>query len=67
MIEIDGIKAYTIKETADILNISAHTVRTYIKEDKLQGQRVGRYIIIPEISIKLFIGGIETTQESERL
>ena len=67
MIEIDGLKAYTIAETADILKVSAHTVRTYIKDDKLQGQRVGRYIIVPENSIKRFIGGVEVKENAERL
>lgn len=65
MIEIDGLKAYTIAETADILNISAHTVRTYIKDDKLQGQRIGRTIIIPEDSIKRLIGGVEVKEGIE--
>jgi len=67
MIELNGLKAYTIAETADILNISAHTVRTYLKDDKLQGQRVGRTIIIPENSIKRLIVGVEVKEDAERL
>ncbi len=67
MIELNGLKAYTIAETADILNISAHTVRTYLKDDKLQGQRIGRTIIIPEVSIKRLIGGVEVKEEAQRL
>jgi len=67
MIELNGLKAYTIAETADILNISAHTVRTYLKDDKLQGQRIGRTIIIPEVSIKRLIGGVEVKEDAERL
>ncbi len=67
MIELNGLKAYTIAETADILNISAHTVRTYLKDDKLQGQRIGRTIIIPEVSIKRLIGGVEVKESAERL
>jgi len=66
MIEIDGIKAYTIRETADILKVSAATVRTYIKDDKLQGQRVGRYIIVPEDSIKRLVGGVEVKESTLR-
>jgi len=67
MIELNGLKAYTIAETADILNISAHTVRTYLKDDKLQGQRIGRTIIIPEVSIKRLIVGVEVKENAERL
>ena len=66
MIELNGLKAYTIAETADILNISAHTVRTHLKGDKLQGQRIGRTIIIPEESIKRLIGGVEVKESIER-
>lgn len=67
MIELNGLKAYTIAETADILKVSAHTVRTYIKDDKLQGQKIGRTIIIPEVSIKRLIGGAEVKEDAERL
>jgi len=67
MIELNGLKAYTIAETADILKVSAHTVRTYIKDDKLQGQKIGRTIIIPEESIKRLIGGVEVKEDAERL
>ena len=67
MIELNGLKAYTIAETADILKVSAQTVRTYLKDAKLQGQRIGRTIIIPEVSIKRLIGGVEVKEDAERL
>ena len=37
-----------------------------IRDKEILSQRVGRYIIVPENSIKRFIGGIETTHEAER-
>ncbi len=57
MIEIDGIKLYTVAEVASWLKVSPQTVRAWIKEDKLKGQRVGRPIVITEQSIKEFVTG----------
>jgi excisionase family DNA binding protein len=60
MREIEGIKLFTVTETADSLGITPQTVRSYIKQGKLKGQRVGRPILITEGSIKMFLsGGVE--------
>ena len=61
--EIEGIKFYTIPEIAEALNVTPQTVRAYIKQGKLQGQRIGRPILITENSIKSFLnGGVEPQQ-----
>jgi len=57
MIEIDGIKLYTVAEVASWLRVSPQTVRAWIKEDKLKGRRVGRPLLIPEKSIKELVTG----------
>jgi len=57
MREIEGIKLYTVTETADTLGITPQTVRAYVKQGKLKGQRVGRPILITESSIKAFLTG----------
>ena len=63
MREIEGIKLFTVTETADTLGITPQTVRAYIKQGKLKGQRVGRPILITENSIKQFLnGGVEPQQ-----
>jgi len=63
MREIEGIKLFTVTETADTLGITPQTVRAYIKQGKLKGQRVGRPILITENSIKRFLnGGVEPQQ-----
>jgi len=52
---IEGIKFYTIPETAEALNITPQTVRAYIKQGKLKGQRIGRPILITENNLKEFL------------
>lgn len=57
MREIEGIKLYTVQETAQLLGTTPQTIRAYVKSGKLRGQRVGRPILITEGSIKEFITG----------
>ena len=52
---IEGIKFYTIPETAEALNVTPQTVRAYIKKGKLKGQRIGRPILITENNLKEFL------------
>ena len=54
---IEGIKFYTIPETAKALRVTPQTVRAWIKQGKLQGQRIGRPILIQEKSLRDFITG----------
>ena len=55
---IEGIKFYTIPETAETLNVTPQTVRAYIKQGRLKGQRIGRPILITENNIKSFLKAI---------
>jgi len=57
MKEIAGIKVYTVKETAELLQVTAQTVRKYVKAKKLIGQRIGRPYYISEQSIQNFLTG----------
>lgn len=52
---IEGIKFYTIQETAEALNVTPQTVRAYIKQGRLKGQRIGRPILITENNLKEFL------------
>ena len=62
MREIEGIKLFTVTETAELMGITPQTVRTYVKAGRLRGQRVGRPILITERSIKQFLNaGVEPT------
>ena len=52
---IEGIKFYTIPETAQALHVTAQTVRVWIKQGKIKSQRIGRPILITENNIKQFL------------
>ena len=45
---IEGIKFYTVPEVAEVLQVTPQTVRAYIKQGRLKGQRIGRPILITE-------------------
>ena len=53
--EIEGIKFYTIQETAETLGVTAQTVRAYLKQGRLKGKRIGRPILITESNLKEFL------------
>lgn len=52
---IEGIKLYTIPETALALKVHTNTVRAYVRQGKLKGLRIGRPIFITEKNIKEFL------------
>lgn len=52
---IEGIKFYTIPETAQALQVTPQTVRAYIKKGRLQSQRIGRPILITERNLRDFL------------
>jgi len=52
---IEGIKFYTVPETAKALRVTPQTVRAYIKQGKLRSQRIGRPILITENNLKEFL------------
>jgi excisionase family DNA binding protein len=54
-IVIEGIKFHTVPETAQALHVTPQTVRAYIKQGKLKGQRIGRPILITENNLKEFL------------
>ena len=53
--KIQGVTFYTVQEIAVMLRITPQTVRTYIKEGRLKGKRIGRPILITEESLSAFL------------
>lgn len=53
---IEGIKFYTVQEAAEVLKVTAQTVRKYIKSGRLKGIRIGKGDLITDTDIKKFIG-----------
>ena len=60
--EIRGETYYTVTELAEVLSITPQTVRKYIKEGRLDSQRIGRPLLIKERAVKEFLG--ETVQKA---
>jgi excisionase family DNA binding protein len=52
---IEGIKFYTIPETAQALKVTPQTIRAWIKQGKIKSQRIGRPILITENNLKQFL------------
>ncbi len=52
---IEGIKFYTIPETAEALKVTPQTIRAYIKQGRIKSQRIGRPILITENNLKEFL------------
>ncbi len=52
---IEGIKFYTIPETAKALRVTPQTIRAWIKQGKIKSQRIGRPILITENNLKEFL------------
>ena len=60
-LDIQGVRFYTVPETAEQLSCTDQTVRNYIKRGKLKAQRIGKPVYVSEISIREFLN-IETAQ-----
>lgn len=52
---IEGIKFYTIQDTAKALRVTPQTIRTWLKQGRLKGQRIGRPILITEKNLREFL------------
>lgn len=53
--EIQGITFFTVQEIAELLRITPQTVRTYIKEGKLQAKRIGRPLLVTKENLEAFL------------
>ena len=53
--DIEGIKFYTIPETAKALQVTPQTIRSYIKKGRIKSQRIGRPILITENNLTEFL------------
>jgi excisionase family DNA binding protein len=52
---IEGIKFYTIQETASALKVTPQTVRAWIKRGRIKSQRIGRPLLITETNLREFL------------
>lgn len=57
MLQVGSETAYNVQEAAQLLKVSAVTIRGYIHQGKLKAQRVGRAFYITEAVLEEFIRG----------
>ncbi len=57
MLQVGNEKAYNVQEAAQLLKVSAVTIRGYIKNGKLKAQKVGRAFHITESTLENYIKG----------
>jgi excisionase family DNA binding protein len=53
--EIEGVKLFTVQETAKVLGVTDQTVRRYVENKRLKGQRIGRPVSITAKSLHAFL------------
>ena len=54
---MNDIKVYTVNDIMDLLKISRKTLYTYIKDEKIKGNKIGNKWIFTEQQVKDFIEG----------
>jgi len=52
-----GINLYDVTELAEMLGVSKTTIHNYVKQNRLDAQKIGGRLYCTEESIKAFIGG----------
>jgi excisionase family DNA binding protein len=54
---IGNVKVYTIEELSKVLDVNIRTLRTYIKNGKIKGVKMGRKVYIAEKFLEDFLLG----------
>ncbi|WP_210123649.1 MULTISPECIES: helix-turn-helix domain-containing protein [unclassified Staphylococcus] len=52
-----AVKTYTVEEVAEMLGVSARTIREYIRKEKIKAVKVGNKYIISEDNYRKFVNG----------
>ncbi len=55
MLEFEGVKYFTVAETAERLNLSEQTIRRWIREGRLKAAKLGRSYMVSIDSIRSLI------------
>ena len=66
MIEIEGIKFYSVMEVAKKLHLTPQTVRAYINDGKIAGKKIGRSFLVSHKELLRFLGEPEGESRDER-
>ncbi len=55
---IGRVKAYTIEEASNLLDVNVRTLRSYIKAGKIKAVKLGRKVYIAEKYLEKFLLGV---------
>ncbi len=56
-VEIMGVTLYNLREVGEKLGVSYLTAKTYHKNGRINGQRIGRSIMVTEDELERFVRG----------
>lgn len=65
MIEVAGIRAYTIPETAEILHVSTQSVYRLVETKKLEYRQLGNKYYISEKDLQRYVTGDKPTENDK--
>ena len=65
--KINETTIYTVKEVAELLNVSDQTVRKYIHNGHIKAGRLGRPVVISEDSLNDFLNTQGITAETHEI
>jgi len=67
-LQFNGLTLYTLPELSKKLNISTLTLRKYVREGRLKGQKIARRWLVTEEDAKKFLSGTsgEETLKTEK-
>jgi excisionase family DNA binding protein len=64
--EIEGIKFYTLIETADLLQVTLQTVRSYVYRGRLRAHKIGSATLITHKSLMEFLEAPEKVKPGRK-
>lgn len=57
MVTILKIKYFTVSDLVDILPLTSVSIRSYLKEGRIKGVKIGNKYLVPKENIKRFLNG----------
>ncbi|MBA7507893.1 hypothetical protein ES706_06622 [subsurface metagenome] len=59
VIAVVNTKLYSVEDLVSMLNLSARTVRVYLREGKIKARKIGLSWYVTEENLKKFIEGVK--------
>lgn len=66
MIEIGTLRAYTVKEAAQLTKVTEDSVRTAIRAGQLRASKQGKAYYITEAALQAYVAGEDVSQYAQQ-